>query len=76
MSSSSFRKENKSILFGSENDKLKKKFNDLNNLVNKLILQIEDGEYLIKEECRELRNQVQLATEEKIVETNEKSDFY
>jgi hypothetical protein len=38
------------------------------------IFEIENGEYLITEDCRELRRQVQLAKEEKIEEINKHCD--
>jgi hypothetical protein len=40
--------------------------------VNKFV--IENGEYLIAEDCRELRRQVQLTEEEKIEEINKHCD--
>jgi hypothetical protein len=40
----------------------------------KLLFEMENGEYLITEDCRELRRQVQLTEEEKIEEINKHCD--
>ena len=55
---------------GSEAEKLKQNLRDLEILVNKLLFETENGEYLIFEDCRELKRQVQSAKEEKIEEIN------
>jgi len=64
----------KEIPRGPEAQKLKQNISELENLVNKLLFEIENGEYLIAEDCRELRRQVQLAKEEKIEEINKHCD--
>ena len=43
-------------------------------MVNKLIFEMNNGEYLITEDFRELRRQVQLAKEQKIEEINKHCD--
>ena len=59
---------------GPEAEKLKQNLRDLEILVNKLLFETENGEYLITEDCRELRRQVQLAKEQKIEEINKHCD--
>ena len=59
---------------GPEAEKLKQNLRDLEILVNKLIFEKDNGEYLITEDCRELRRQVQLAKEQKIEEINKHCD--
>ena len=67
-------KQPKEISRGAEVDKLKKNFRDLETLVSKLEFEMDNGEYLIKEDCKELRTQVQLVKEEKIDEINKHCD--
>ncbi len=47
----------------------------MEKLANKLIYEVDNGEYLILDNFRELRRQVQLAKEEKIQEINQQSDL-
>ena len=63
-------KQPKEISRGQEADKLKQNLFDLEQLVNKLDFEMKNGEYLITEDCRELRRQVQLAKEEKVYKIN------
>ena len=67
-------KKPKEISRGHEAEKLKQSLRDLEKLVNKLIFEVENGEYLILDNFRELRRQVQLAKEEKIQEINQHCD--
>jgi len=67
-------KQPKEISRGNEAEKLKQNLHDLENLVNKLLFEIENGEYLIAEDCRKLKMQVQLVREEKIEEINKDCD--
>jgi len=67
-------KQPKEISRGPEAEKLKQNISDLEVIVKKFIFEIENGEYLITEDCRELRRQVQLAKEEKIEEINKHYD--
>ena len=67
-------KQLKEISRGQEAEKLKQNLRDLEDLINKLVFEMENGEYFIKEDCRELRRQVQLAKEEKIEEINQQCD--
>ena len=67
-------KKPKEISRGKEAERLKKTLYDLENLVGKLLFEMDNGEYLITEDCKELRRQVQLAREEKIEEINQKCD--
>ncbi len=55
-------KRPKEISRGLEADKLKKNLRDLENLVEKLLFEIENGE----DWCKELKRQVQMAKEEKM----------
>ena len=59
---------------GPEAEKLKQNLRDLENQVKKLLFDMDNGEYLITEDCRELRRQVQLAKEEKIEAINQNCD--
>jgi len=68
------RKKPQEISRGPEADKLKKNIFELENLVNKLIFEIENGDHLITEDCKELRRQVQLVKEEKIEKINKHCD--
>ena len=64
-------KKPKEISRGQEAEKLKENFRSLDEMVNKLIFEMNNGEYLITEDCKELRRQVQLTKEEKIEEINQ-----
>ena len=64
----------KEISRGQEAEKLKKNLYDLEQLVNKLLFEMDKGEYIIRDDCRELRRQVQLAKEERIEEINKYCD--
>jgi len=68
------RKKPQEISRGPEADKLKKNIFELENLVNMLIFEIENGDHLITEDCKELRRQVQLVKEEKIEKINKHCD--
>jgi hypothetical protein len=68
-------KKPKEISRGQEAEKLKQNICDLDKLVKKLIFEMDNGEYLITEDCQELRRQVQLAKEEKIEEINQQCDL-
>ena len=46
----------------------------LESLVNNLLFEMDNGDYIITEACKELRRQVQLAKEEKIEEINQQCD--
>ena len=61
-------------LRGPEASKLKQNLRSLENLVNKLIFEIENGNYLITENCKQLKSQIQLAKEERINEINKQYD--
>jgi hypothetical protein len=67
-------KQPKEIPRGLEAENLKQNLGELHDLVKKLLFEMENGEYLITEDCRELRRQVQLAKEEKIEEINKYCD--
>ena len=67
-------KKPKEISRGQEAEKLKENLRDLEAQVNKLIFEVENGEYLITVDCLELRTQIKLAKEEKIKEINQHSD--
>ena len=64
----------KEILRGPEAEKLRQNLGELEKKVNKLIFEMENGEYLITEKCKELKREVQLAKEEKIEEINQLSE--
>jgi len=68
------RKRPKEISRGLEADKLKKNLIDLDVLVSRLIFEMDNGEHLIAEDCKELKRQVQLVKEEKIEEINKHCD--
>ena len=57
-------------LRGQEAEKLKQNLHDLENKINKLMFEIDDGECSIRKDCNRLRKQVQLAKENKIAEIN------
>jgi len=44
-------------------------------LVEKLLFEMENGEYLITEDCRELKREIQQAKEERIQEINQLCDL-
>jgi hypothetical protein len=67
-------KQPKEISRGQEAEKLKQNIREVENLNNKLIFEMGNGEYLVNEDCKELRRQVQLAKEEKIQEINKHCD--
>ena len=67
-------KQPKEVSRGPEADKFKQNLRDLEILVNRLILAMENGEVFITDECKELRRQVQLAKEEKIQELENHCD--
>ena len=64
----------KEISRGPEANKLKQNICDLENLVSKLKFEMDNGDYVITEDCRELRRQVQLAKEQKIQEFEKRCD--
>jgi len=67
-------KKPKEISRGNEVEKLKQNIRDIEEIVNKLIFETENGEDLITEDCNELKRQVQLAKEERIEEINKHCD--
>jgi len=67
-------KQPKEISRGPEAEKLKHNLIDLEIIVNKLMFEIENGEDLITEDCKELKRQVQLIKEEKIQDINKYCD--
>ncbi len=67
-------KQPKEISRGPEADRLLLSLDDLENLINKLIFESENGDFLIMEDCNELRRQVQLTKEEKMQEIDEHCD--
>lgn len=76
-------KQPKEVSRGEEAERLKQLLADIEDMARKLTYDMENGEFLIKEESNELRAQVQLVKEEKIEEINkisdvllEKIDFY
>ena len=54
-------KQPKEVSRGKEATKFKSNLQDLNSLAIKLLFETDNGEYIIKEECRELKRQIQLA---------------
>jgi len=67
-------KKPKEISRGHEAEKLKQNLRDLDIQVNKLVFEVENGEYLITGDCLELRRQIKLAREERIKEINHQCD--
>ena len=61
------------IYRGAEVEKLKNILNILENSTEKFSFEIENAEYVIKEECSEIRRHVLLAKEERIEEINQLS---
>jgi hypothetical protein len=68
-------KEPKEISRGQEADKLKQNLRDLENLVNNLILEIDNGENVIRKNSTQLRAQVNLAKEKKTNEISQHSEI-
>jgi type I site-specific restriction endonuclease len=64
----------KEIPKGPEAEKLKQNLGDLDDLVNKLISEMENGENSITEDCKEQRRHIQLVKEKKIEEINKHCD--
>jgi hypothetical protein len=67
-------KQPKEISRGQEAEKLKENIREVENLNNKLVFEMGNGEYLITEDCKELRRQVQLAKEIKMQQLEKLSD--
>ena len=68
-------KQPKEVFRGDEAQKLKSNIKSLEETLNKYLFEIENGEYLIKEECKELERQVQLAKEKRIEEIEKQTDI-
>jgi len=67
-------KQPKEISRGPEAEKLKLNLRELDDLVNKFLFEMENGEFLIAKECEELKRQIQLAKEERIQKINQLFD--
>ena len=67
-------KQPKDIHRGDEAEKLKSNIKSLEETLKKYLFEIENGEYLIKEDCKELERQVQLAKEKRIEEIEKQTD--
>ena len=67
-------KQPKEISRGHEAEKLKQNVRDLEAQVKKLLFEMNNGDYFIREDCNELRVQVQLVKEEKIREIDQLCD--
>ncbi len=55
-------------------EKLKQNINDLGDSVNKLMYEISNSDYIIKEKCSELRKQVHLTKQKRILEIEKHSE--
>ena len=69
-------KQPKEVHRGDEAEKLKQNIVCLEDILNKMSFEMKNGEYLIKEECRELERQVQLIKEKRIEEIEQQTNRF